>query len=65
MRKYAVNLTVNMSDFDTSIYLAFESGNYTVLKYHDVADPIGEGWVIFSGEDANVRCAEYLNETNE
>jgi hypothetical protein len=61
MRKYAVNLTLNMSDFDTSIYLAFESGNYTLLKYHDEPDPQGDGWVIFSGEDANVKCAEYLD----
>ena len=60
MRKYAITLTVNISHFDTSIYLAFESGNYTILKYHDEPDPTGEHWVIFTGEDANVKCAEYL-----
>ena len=38
-----------------------EQGGFRLLKYSDQPDPIGEGWVIFSGEDANVKCAEYLS----
>ena len=35
---------------------------YTLIEYVTEPDPIGEHWVIFEGEDANVRCAEYLEE---
>jgi len=38
---------------------------YALIEYVTEPDPIGEHWVIFEGEDANVRCAEYLNNINE
>lgn len=34
--------------------------NYRALEYNDQPDPTGEGWVIFEGEDANAKCAEYI-----
>ena len=37
-----------------------EHGGFRMLEYNEQPDPISEHWVIFEGEDANVKCAEYL-----
>lgn len=42
--------------------VCIDYGNWKMLEYNDEPDPIGEGWVIFSGEDANIECAKYLEE---
>jgi hypothetical protein len=42
-----------------------ERETYAIIEYTTEPDPTGEGWVIFEGEDSNVKCAEYLNEINE
>ena len=42
-----------------------ERETYAIIEYTTEPDPIGDGWVIFSGEDANVKCAEYLATLNE
>jgi len=33
---------------------------WKMLEYNDQPNPIGEGWVIFEGEDSNIMCAEYI-----
>ena len=38
---------------------------YALIEYVTEPDPTGEGWVIFEGEDSNVKCAEYIDEINE
>ena len=67
MRKYAVIPIdiYNAEDLTSSYPVNTEVGLFQVLEYTTEPDPIGDGWVIFSGEDANVKCAEYLNEINE
>lgn len=41
-----------------------ERENYAIIEYNTEPNPTGEHWVIFEGEDANVRCAEYLATLN-
>ena len=46
------------------VYIDYNE-RWKMLEYNEQPDPTGEGWVIFEGEDANVKCAEYINEINE
>jgi hypothetical protein len=55
----------NRLEVDGVYSIIDEREKYVLIEYTTEPDPIGEGWVIFSGEDANVKCAEYLNEINE
>lgn len=66
MRKYAVIPIeiYNAEDLTSSYPVNAEVGLFQVLEYTEENDPIGDGWVIFSGEDANVKCAEYLEAIN-
>lgn len=41
--------------------ISIDINAFKMLEYNSLPDPIGEGWVIFSGEYANVQCAEYLD----
>ena len=34
---------------------------YTLIEYVTEPDPTGEHWVIFEGEDANIKCADYMD----
>ena len=64
MRKYALIPIADFNDemLNNETYPAnIEQSGFRMLEYSEQPDPIGEGWVIFSGEDANVKCAEYLN----
>ena len=67
MTKYAViHIELfNRLEVDGVYSIIDERETYAIIEYTTEPDPIGEVWVIFSGEYANVRCAEYLNETNE
>jgi len=38
-----------------------EISGFKMLEYNDQSDPTGEGWVIFEGENSNVKCSEYIN----
>lgn len=67
MNKYAL---IPIADFVDAmlngvIYpVNIEHGGFRMLEYNDQPDPSGEGWVIFSGDDANAQCAEYLEQRN-
>jgi hypothetical protein len=65
--KYAVILIEHFNQEEISgVYsIIDERETYAIIEYTTEPDPIGDGWVIFSGEDSNLKCAEYLNETNE
>ena len=67
MNKYAIIPIelYNADDLQADYPVNIEYGKFQMLEYVDQPDPIGEGWVIFSGEDANVKCAEYLDEINK
>jgi len=41
--------------------VCMDMGNFKMLEYNDQPDPTGEGWVIFDGENSNVKCSEYIN----
>jgi hypothetical protein len=68
MTKYAI-IPIDQYDEETLngvIYpVNINYGEFQMLEYNDQPNPTNENWVIFSGEDANVKCAEYLEETNE
>ena len=36
---------------------------WKMLEYNEQADPTGEGWVIFSGDNSNIDCAEFIEQT--
>jgi hypothetical protein len=36
---------------------------WKMLEYNEQPDPTGEGWVIFSGDNANIDCAEFIEQT--
>lgn len=40
-----------------------EINEHIVIEYTTEPDPIGD-WILFEGEGANVRCAEYLAQFN-
>jgi hypothetical protein len=64
MRKYAV-IPIDFyiaEDLTSSYPVNSEVGAFQVLEYVNEPDPIGEHWVIFTGEDANVKCYEYLEQ---
>ena len=68
MTKYAI-IPIDQYDEETLngvIYpVNINYGEFQMLEYNDQPNPTNENWVTFSGEDANVKCAEYLEETNE
>jgi hypothetical protein len=40
-----------------------EMNGHLVLEYLEATpDPTGDGWVLFEGVGANVRCSEYLEQ---
>jgi len=63
MRKYAV---IPIVDFSPEMLngvnypVNIEQQGFRTLEYNDQPDPIGDGWIIFSGDDANTQCSEYL-----
>ena len=63
MNKYALIL---FSDFTEDMLngIAYPVNvnieQYILIEYKDQPNPIGEGWVIFEGEDSNIRCAAYI-----
>ncbi len=63
MAKYAL---IPIADFNEEMLngvnypVNIEQQGFRMLEYNGQPDPTSEGWVIFSGEDANVKCAEYL-----
>jgi hypothetical protein len=66
MNKYAVILIEHFDREALGSYpIIEEREQYVIIEYTTEPDPIGDGWVIFSGEDANVKCAEYLDEFNK
>jgi len=66
INKYAI---IKIEHFDREALGSYpiieEREQYAIIEYTTEPDPTGEGWVIFEGEDANVKCAEYINEINE
>ena len=67
MNKYAViHIELfNRLEVEGVYSIIDERETYAIIEYTTEPDPTGEGCVIFEGEDANVKCAEYINEINE
>lgn len=62
MNKYAV-ISIehfNREELQGVYSIVDEREHYVLIEYTTETNPTGEHWVIFSGEGANVKCAEYL-----
>ena len=63
MHTYAI-IPINLFNFEMlngiNYPIVIDIDNFKMLEYNDQPDPIGEGWIIFKGENANIDCAEYL-----
>ena len=64
MNKYAVISTDKFirEEVEGTYSIIDERESFVIIEYVTEPDPIGEHWVIFTGKDANVKCAEYLDE---
>ena len=63
MNKYAVILIEHFTpDMVKDYSIVTENEVYVLIEYNDQPDPVNEHWVIFQGEDSNLRCSEYLIE---
>jgi len=64
MNKYAL-IPIDQYDEETLngvIYpVNINYGEFQMLEYNDQPNPTNENWVIFEGENSNVKCAEYFN----
>ena len=64
MNKYAIIL---QEDFNNDMLNVKYPVNiiyrdYIMLEYVNEPDPIGDGWIIFDGENSNKDCYNYLQE---
>jgi len=64
MNKYAVISTDKFvrEDVEGTYSIIDERESFVIIEYVTEADPIGEDWVIFTGENSNVKCSKYLDE---
>ena len=65
MNKYAI-IPIELYNADAleAYYpVNIEYGKFQMLEYVEQPDPIGEGWVIFSGDNSNIDCAEFIEQT--
>jgi len=62
MNKYAVIAIEHFNSEDVySVYSIIDEREfYVLIEYTTEPNPTGEHWAIFEDEDANVKCAEYL-----
>ena len=60
----AYPVCIEMPTFETvsvdGVPTTTEGQVYMMLEYTNQPDPTGEGWVIFDGEDSNVKCSRYI-----
>ena len=62
MNKYAVILIEYFTpDMAEGYSIVNENEVFVLIEYTTEPDPTNGYWVIFSGEDANVKCYEYLD----
>lgn len=64
MNKYALILLELFTEeiLNGVVYpVCIDSGKWKLLEYTTEDNPTGEDWIIFEGEDSNVKCADYLN----
>ena len=63
MNKYAVILIEFFTPEMVAEYsIVMETEIYVLIEYTTEPDPSNDNWVIFSGEGANVKCAQYISE---
>lgn len=68
IRKYAIipleNFTEEMIK-GAEYPVVIEQSGYKMLEYNDQPAPTGEGWILFSGDDSNIKCADFLRDNSE